>query len=262
MSGNVPQLLGAEVRRQWIELRRYPMETISSIVVLLLVFLALLLGARYLSGSPIQGTRLSSVVLGYVIWALSMSATGEMGFSLQNEAQNGTLEQLFLSPHATPWMMLVRAFMGITVFVLPLVVILSVLIAITGVHFTFSAADLMPMGMALVTAWGLGLLVAVAAVLFKRMGQVLNMLQFVLIFVIMAPIAQMTGFGHVLATVLPLTASVGLLDHLMVAHAGTGSAWLLFAEAGLNAVLYLGGGLWLFSRADAVARSRGILAHY
>lgn len=243
-------------------MRRYPMETISSMVVLVLVFLALLLGASYLSGSPVHGARLSSVVLGHVIWALAMAATGEMGFSLQNEAQNGTLEQLFLSPWETSRIMLVRAFMGIAAFLLPLAVILGALLVITGVHFTLSLADLVPMGLALVTAWGLGLVVAVAAVLFKRMGQILNMLQFVLIFVIMAPIPAMPGFGHVLATVLPLTASVGLLDHLMVAHAAGGTVWILLAEAGLNALLYLGGGLWLFSRADALARTRGILAHY
>lgn len=202
------------------------------------------------------------MVLGYVIWALTMAGCGEMGFSLQNEAQNGTLEQLFLSPWETAGIMLVRAFMGILAFLLPLAVILGVLLAITGVRFTVSAADLLPMALALVTAWGLGLVVAVAAVLFKRMGQVLNMLQFVMIFVIMAPIAEMPGFGHVLATVLPLTASVGLLDHLMVAHLSGGVPWTLVLEAALNALLYLGGGLWLFRRADAVARVRGILAHY
>jgi ABC-2 type transport system permease protein len=254
-------LIGAEARRIFIQTRRYPFEFASSMVVLVVVFLGLFLGASYLAGVPIRGPHLSEVVLGYVVWTVAMSAVSDMGFDLQNEAQNGTLEQVFLTPRHPGLTMLVRDAVAVAFFLVPMAVVLTVLVVITGARFTLSAFDLVPFGLALLTAWGLGLVVASAAILVKRMNQVLNLLQFALLFVIMAPIAQLTGLWHVVATVLPLEPAVGLLDHLMVPGSGPSTAVLLL-EAAINAALWMAGGALLFSRADRLARARGILAHY
>jgi ABC-2 type transport system permease protein len=258
----VRRLLAAELRRSLIEARRYPMETIASVVVLILVFLGLLLGATYLSGTVPHGGRLSVVVVGYVVWSLSLYALSEMGYSIQNEAQNGTLEQLFLSPWSAGMLMLARAVVGMVLYLAPLLVILAALLAVTRVSLTLSPLDALPAALAVVTAWGLGLVVATAAMLFRRMGQLLNLFQFVLLFVIMAPVGQLPGAWHLVAVAAPLTAAVGLLDHLMVAHMNAVGTGALVAESLANAALYLGGGLWLFSRADRLARARGILGHY
>jgi len=254
-------LLGAEVRRIFIQTRRYPFEFASGTIVLVMVFLGLFVGASYLAGVPIRGPHLSDVVLGYMAWMLAMTATSDMGFDLQNEAQNGTLEQLFLTPRPTGLVMLVRDVVSVTFYMVPMAVVLVVVVLVTGARFTVSPLDLVPTALALATAWGLGLVIASGAILFKRMNQVLNLVQFLLLFVVMAPIAQLGGMWHVAATILPLSPSVGLLDHLTIPGGGAGTAVLLI-EACANAALWLGAGLWLFARADRLARDRAILAHY
>jgi ABC-2 type transport system permease protein len=253
-------LVAAEVRRIFLQTRRYPTELASSAVVLVLVFLGLFLGASYLAGVPIKGPHLSMVVLGYMVWAVSLAAVSDMGYELQNEAQNGTLEQVFLTPRRPGLIMLVRDAVNVLFFLVPMVVIVTVLIWVTGARFTLSPLDLVPALLALVSAWGLSLCVASAAILVKRMNQALNLLQFLLLFVIMAPIAGLAGLWHLATTLLPLAAAVGLLDHLMVGAGATTP--VLLAEAVANAALWLGGGLLLFGRADRLARERGILAHY
>lgn len=255
-------LIGAEARRTFLQYRRYPFESVSSMVVLVMIFLGLFLGASYLAGVPIRGPHLSAVVLGYVIWTVAMAAVSDMGFELQNEAQNGTLEQVFLTPQSTGLIMLVRDAVSVVFFLVPMAVILVVLALLTGARLVVSPLDLVPLALCLITAWGLGLVVAAGAVLLKRLNQVLNLLQFLLLFVIMAPIAQLPGAWHAVAAVLPLEGAVGLLNHLMVpGPIGPGSGALLL-EAAINAALWLAAGAWLFARADGLARSRGILAHY
>jgi ABC-2 type transport system permease protein len=256
----VASLIGAEMRRIFVQTRRYPTEFASSTIVLFLVFLGLFLGASYLSGVAIHGPHLSMVVLGYLVWMLSLTATGDMGFELQNEAQNGTLEQVFLTPRPTGLIMLVRDAVSVAFYLIPMAAVLTLLLLVTGARLAVSPADAVPAALAILSAWGMGLVVASGAILFKRMNQALNLLQFLLLFVIMAPIARLSGLWHVAATALPLAAAVGLLDHLMVG--GGPSTAVLMGEAAANAAVWLAGGLWLFSRADRLARERGILAHY
>lgn len=254
-------IVTAEWRRSLILAVRYPMETISTMLTMFLVFAGLFYGSSYITSSPIGSGRLATIVVGYTIWMTMMSATSDMGWSVQNEAQNGTLEQVMMAPRAAVWVFLVRAVMAIVVFLIPLVVVVLALVALTGVTFDWRAAALAPFGMTLVTAWGMGLLVAAIALIFKRVGQVLNIVQFLLLFVIMVPIGRQPALlWHGVAMVLPFTAQVALLRQLLQSVGpGSGSLWF---EAVFNMALWMAAGILGFIGADRLARGRGILGHY
>jgi ABC-2 type transport system permease protein len=253
-------LLVAEWRRMVAQMTRYPGETISSMMVLFLVFAGLFYGARYMTAAPISGARLATVVIGYAVWMLMMSATGDMGWSIQNEAQNGTLEQVMLVPWAAVWVFLVRAVMSIAGFLLPEAVIIAALIVMTGVHFVWSPLAAAPVAMVLVTAWGLGLVVAALALVLKRVGQVLQIVQFLLLFVILSPVATLPGWaGHLAGMLVPFAAQVGVLHRVLEGQ--TVGPWL-WLEAGADMIVFLVAGVLLFKLLDGVARAQGILGHY
>jgi ABC-2 type transport system permease protein len=253
-------LVVAEWRRMVVTLVRYPMDTVSGMVTLFLVFLGLFYGAKYITQSPIAGGRLDTVVLGYGVWMLMLVAMDDMGGQIQNEAQNGTLEQVMLVPWASRVVFLVRGVMAIAGFLLPAGVVLAALVLITHVHLTWTAMAAVPIVMVLGTAWGLGLLVASVALLLKRVSQMLQILQFLLLFLIIAPVATLPGLGwHVAAMVVPLAAQVALLRDVLNGAAVTHWVWI---EAIVNLVVMMGFGLGMFGGADRLARRRGILGHY
>ncbi|AUW94649.1 hypothetical protein BXT84_12430 [Sulfobacillus thermotolerans] len=254
-------IVQAEWRRSLILAARYPMETLSSILTMFLVFAGLFYGASYITDSPIGAGRLATIVVGYAVWMTMMSATGDMGWSVQNEAQNGTLEQVMMVPRGAVWVFLVRALMAIVVFLIPLVMVVCAMIALTGVGFVWRLEALEPFLMTLITAWGLGLLVAGIALIFKRIGQVLNIVQFLLLFVIMIPLGHDPGWlWHILAVLLPFTAQVALLRHVLQTTAPVPpSLWL---SAGFNMIIWMLTGVMGFIGAERFVRRRGTLGHY
>lgn len=243
-----------------VEAVRYPLDTISAMVTLFMLFVGLFYGARYITQSPVGGGRLDTVVLGYAVWMLMMAATSDMGWQIQNEAQNGTLEQVMLVPWSSRLVFLVRGVMAIAAFLVPCALIIVGLIALTHAHFVWTPVALVPTALVLATAWGLGLLVASLGLLIKRVGQMMQIIQFLLLFLIIAPLATLAGtVWHMVAMVVPLTAQVTLLRDLL--NGAPVSHWV-WVEALVNFGVTMALGLWLFGGADRLARRRGILGHY
>ncbi|MDA8346470.1 MAG: ABC transporter permease [Thermaerobacter sp.] len=255
-------LLVAEWRRMIIDLVRYPLETMSMMVVMLAVFAGMFFGAHYLTAAPIGGTTLSGVVIGYAVWSLVMNATGFMGYSIQNETQNGTLEQVMLAPWRTVQIFLVRGVMDILEMLIPVLLVLVGLVALTGAQFNWRPMALLPVIMIIVTAWGIGLMMAALALLFKRMTQMQLMIQFALLFIIMAPITALHGVtGAALGVLAPLTVQVGVLHAAVGVTVPSVSAGMWW-EAVADMALWFGVGYWLLTSADGLARRRGIVGHY
>lgn len=253
-------LLIAEWRRMVVEAVRYPLDTISFMVTLFMLFVGMFYGARYITQSPVGGGRLDTVVLGYAVWMLMMAATSDMGWQIQNEAQNGTLEQVMLVPWSSRLVFLVRGVMAIAAFLVPCAVIIVALLAVTHARFVWTPVAVVPMALVMATAWGLGLLVASLGLLIKRVGQMMQIVQFLLLFVIIAPVSVLAGIGwHVVAMLVPLTAQVTLLRDVLN---GVPVIHWVWVEALVNFAVTMGAGLWVFGGADRLARRRGILGHY
>ncbi len=245
-----------------IDLVRYPLETVSMMVVMFAVFAGMFFGASYLTQAPISGPNLTGVVIGYAVWTLVMNATGFMGYSIQNEAQNGTLEQVMLAPWRTVQIFLVRGVMDILEMLIPVLAVLAGLVALSGAHLLWRPIALVPALMTIVTAWGIGLLMAALALVFKRMSQLQLMIQFALLFIIIAPITNLGGaWGVGLGVLAPLSVQVSVL-HTALGVAAAPASLTMWWEAAGDMVLWFGLGVWLLGGADRLARQRGIVGHY
>ncbi|MEO0407367.1 MAG: ABC transporter permease, partial [Cyanobacteria bacterium P01_A01_bin.135] len=208
-------LFWAELKRSWTEFIRYPAEAVGGVVIITIVFYGLFLSARYMAGPAIQfGDRLDIVVVGYVLWTLTLFTINDISLTLQAEAQTGTLEQIFLSPYGPFRVFLTRALAGLTIRITLISVILGILIGVTGSSLQFPPLLVLPLVSTLMAGYGLAFMMGSCALLFKRVQQLLGLFQFGLLFVLALPVETWSGPWSLVGWLLPMLPSAGLLRDL------------------------------------------------
>lgn len=255
------KLFLVELKRTWILLQRYAVETISGVAGIAIAFCGLFLSARYVAGPGAQwGDRLDTVVVGYVLWSLMLFIFSDIAGGLQNEAQTGTLEQLFLSPFAAPQIFITRALANLTVQLVLNLSILGIILLLTGSRLSFPPELLLPLVTVLLGAYGLAFAMGSVALLLKQVQRLLGIVQFILFFLLLVPIESWAGSARFLGWLLPMTPGASLLRGLMAQ--GKPMDWAFLAIALANGVAYFVLGLYLFHLAEREAKRRGKLAGY
>jgi len=255
------ELFIGELKRTWIQFIRYPAEVIAGLVIITSVFYGLFLSAQYMAGPDFAfGDRLDAVVVGYVLWTLTLYIINDIAIGLQSEAQTGTLEQVFLSPYGAPIVFLARAFASLVLRLTLIVGIVLLLMGITGSRLSFPVTLVLPLVTLVMAGYGLAFTMGACALVFKRVQQVLGVFQFVLLFLLAAPVEEWSGPMEYLRYLLPMLPSTGLLRDLMARDIGLD--WWTFGLALLNGGAYLAIGLFVFRWAERVAKRRGTLSGY
>lgn len=255
------KLFLAELRRGWIQFTRYPAEAIGGIFIITALFYGLFLGAKYVAGPGLQlGDRLDSIIVGYILWTLVTFILFNIAGTLQNEAQTGTLEQLFITPYGAPRVFLTRAIADLFIQLILITTILTIILVLTGRHLSFPPTLLLPLLSVVLGAYGLSFAIGSLALLFKRIQQLLGIFQFALLFVLSVPSEAWTGSLRVFGLFLPMTTGAGLLRDLMARQQPLNPILLGFAI--LNGACYFGLGLLLFRWAERETKQRGRLSGY
>ncbi len=254
-------LFAVEVKRTWLLARRYPVNFMSGMAMLVITFYAIFLGASYLSGPTAQfGSELDSLIVGYCLWSIVLFSVNGIANTLQTEAMTGTLEQIFLSPFGALRVILTRAVAGLGINLAVTVVLLVILMALTGHQLSFPPILALPLATVPLASYGLGLLMASAALLAKRVGGILRLGQFLLLFLVMIPIETFTGPVKVASYFLPVAPAAGMLRDLMTR--GLPFDPQVFSLALANGTCYMVIGLLVFRMAARAARDRGLLSQY
>jgi len=243
-----------ELWRSLLMLRRYPLELLGAVVTLSLIFYLLFLGARFLAGPGAEfGGRLEAVLVGYLLWTFTLGAYNGLAFGLTEEAQTGTLEQVFLTPYGPIPLFLVRNLAELLGHALLVLLVALCLMPLTGAKLAFPPLVILPFLAVLLGGYGLGFAVGSLALLYKRVGQLLGLSQFLLLFLLQAP-------GEGLFALLPLTPGAALAREMMAEGAPL-RPWALLLAC-LNGGAYLGLGLILFAQAVRRAKATGLLHGY
>ena len=254
-------LLIGEFKRTWLQTLRYPTEVIGGVVILTAVFYGIFFSTQYMAGSVgTFGTRLDSLIVGYVTWTLVLYILNDTATSLQLEAQTGTLEQVFLSPFGAFNVFLIRAVASLTLRLLLILVVLGLILWITSSQLSFPITLLLPLLTLVLAAYGLAFLAGSLALVFKRVQQLLGIFQFVLLFLLATPTENWTGTARTVANVLPILPSIGLLRGLMAR--GESLDWGLWAIALINGLAYFALGTAVFRWAERKAKRQGTLGGY
>ncbi len=255
------ELFLAELKRSWIQFKRYPIEALSGIIIFAAVFYGLFLSAKYIAGPGLQfGDRLDSIIVGYVLWTLSTFILFDIAGNLQSEAQTGTLEQLFISPFNIRCVLLFRAITNLLIQFLIIIAILVIIMVLTRRWLAFPVTLLFPLVTLILAGYGLSFALGSLALILKRVQQLLGIFQFVLLFMLTVPTETWNGSLKALGYALPMSISAGLLRDVMARQQALNLPTLGLAI--LNGVSYFAIGLVLFRWAEQETKRRGKLGGY
>ena len=254
------ELFFAELRCSWLQLRRYPIESIAQIIITSVIFYGLFLGAGYIAGSIQLGDRLDSIIVGYLLWVLVNFVMANISGKLQYESQTGTLEQLFLSRYSAVKVFLMRGLADLSLEIVKILIILVIITLFTGSRLSFPPILVLPFICVLLGAYGFAFIIGSIALLLKRVQQLLPLLLFPLLFLLTIPTETWTGTPKFLAFLIPMTPGAGLLRDLMAR--GEGINIITLAIAFINGIVYFAIGLFMFRVAEKEAKRRGILSGY
>jgi ABC-2 type transport system permease protein len=251
-------LARAVLYREFVLFVRYPANAVGGIVVSLFFFGLLFYGGRMIAGQALSDS-LAGIIVGYFLWTLSVGAYSSISNDIGSEVQWGTLERHVTSPFGFAPVALLKGVAKIVRTFLTSIVILAVMLVVSGETLQLNLLTTAVIaGLSITSVLGLGFAAGGVTVLYKQVGNWLNLLQFGFVVLISAP-ALDVGW----ARLLPLAHGSGMLQRAMVGGVRLwefplGDLALLLAVA----VGYLLAGYLVFQYATRRARKLGVLGDY
>jgi len=258
-------LFKAETKRyfavQWIQIGN----TLSWFLYFFLMLCAAVVLISGVRGGDfgVEGGLLMAV--GWLTWMVASDCMAELPQSVSEEAKNGTLEQLCITPVPLAKILAVRSlayFLGIGARGIVAAVGLAIFIAPLGL----SPAILLIFLISLIGAYGMGFMFAGLALVFKRVRSLTNLVFSLMIF-FTGSLVGLESIGmafRVLKLVFPLTWGISLMRQILSGKSGIPvliDDWEIQGLA-LHSVAYLFLGLFIFLYGYQRAQQKGTLGHY
>jgi ABC-2 type transport system permease protein len=256
-------MLGAVLYKKALLLVRYPVNTGASVVSIYLFFALIFYGgkaaAESMGGGMALTPTLEGLIVGWFLWTMSIIAYFSLSTNITQEAQWGTLEQLYMSPYGFGSVM---ASMVVANLLESLVwggTILALMLLTTSQSLSVHLPTVVPISvLALMSVVGIGYVFAGLALLYKRIESVSQLMQFVLVGLIAAPVAGLSPLRF-----LPLVQGSAMLQDAM--RHGTKLWEFAPLELGIlvaTAAVYSLAGYGVFLLAARRARRKGVMGHY
>ena len=251
-------LVSVVARKKFTLLVRYPLNTATRFLTLVALFSVIFFGGEAVAG-PTLSDSLGGIIVGLFIWTLAIVAFSGLSWNVTREAQWGTLERLFVSPHGFGSVMLTKMLVNVVFSFLWALSLLVVMMALSGEWLTVDPLTVVPLGvLTLASISGVGFLFAGLALLYKRIENVFQLVQWGFIGLIAAPAGT-----YPLLKLLPISQGSYLLRRAM----DDGVRLWEFAPVELGLLLatgvgYLVVGYYCFVRAQSRARRKGLMGQY
>jgi len=241
-------------------LTRYPLEFVGSVLGAALGFTLFFLGARYLAGPALFGERLEALVVSLIAWSLAFSLVSHTASNLAEEALAGLLEQLALTRPGLLGVVLVRSAISLVQIGLLIVPIVLAILLSSGARLDFPPLALLPLGTLALGGLGLGLMLGGLALVHKRVGQLMGLLQYAFLGLFLIRFEALARPWDALGYLLPLTPSISALRLLLGRGEAPGVDLLILAV--VNALAYLALGVAFFRRSLHRVKREGTLGVY
>ncbi|WP_132059115.1 ABC transporter permease [Halorussus amylolyticus] len=246
------------VRKALILRYRYFLNTAGNFAMLYLLFLLVFFGGQRFAEQAVSQS-LEGIIVGVFLFSTAQVAFSRIAFDITNEAQWGTLEHLYMTPFGFDIVMLFKSIVNVLISFLFGIVLLLLMMVTSSTYLDIHPLTITVLGLlTLSSVIGLGFIIGSIAIIYKRVENMFNLMQFGFIAFLSVPIGE-----HVLVKALPL--SFG--NHLIgIALTRNLRLWELpasdLAFLTVHAVGYLLIGMGCVRFTSEVARKRGALSHY
>uniref|UniRef100_A0A7C4XU65 ABC transporter permease n=1 Tax=candidate division WOR-3 bacterium TaxID=2052148 RepID=A0A7C4XU65_UNCW3 len=247
-------------RKEWIELKRYPFNTISGVITVYLIFLLFFFGYNFLGGNLLSGAKtLEAFIVGFFIWTYAVGAYSVLAWGITQEARSGTLEQLYMTPLGYDTVAIYSAIASLFWNLAWVVPILSLMMITTGRFLHFDLITLIPLLiLTIACGYGIGFIIAGLGLIFKKIQSFFQILQFIFVGFIALPVEK-----YPLFKLLPFTLGAKLIGKNMINKISIFQMnWADLLILLFVAFFYFALGFTIFKLCERVAKDKGLLGHY
>jgi ABC-2 type transport system permease protein len=237
---------------------RYAFNTVTNLFTLYVFFALVFFGGRAIAPQAIDDS-LTGIIVGFFLILTATVAYADLSWELIREAQWGTLEQLYMSPLGFGRVVTVKTVVNLLVAFTFGGILLGAMLVTTGERLVLDPLVVLPVGfLAVCSAVGLGYVLGGLALVFKRIENVFQIVQFAFVGLVAAPVDQVPALK-----LLPLALGADLLRDGM----GSGTPLWDLPTADLALLVgvaagYLLVGYALFGVLSRKARADGKLGKY
>ena len=261
-------ILKAEVKRDYIFLKRYPLEIVSFIFFMYIILLAVFFGFSQLTIGSVNLLNREKMIIGYCLMQFVLST--QMGWSgqIQNESQTGTLEQLSISGHGLGEVLLARGLAQLPRQVISFYTLLfmyKMSIPDLQISFTNNFFILVTLFIMAIGIFGVSYIFAGITLLFKRVGFFFQIINFAFLGLFWQDRSKLVN-GSLIAHLydnFPLTMGMANLQKILInqyVELNISERNLLIFM--LNSLLFAAFGYYLFHLMEQKARTLGLLSQY
>ncbi len=257
-SGGYYHLVKAVVYRDLLIWVRYPVNAALGLFMGVFFFALMFYGGQMIAGDAITDT-IEGLIVGYFLWTLSITAYSGITNEIRSEASWGTLERHYVTPFGFGPVMFAKAVARVFRSFLTSSVVLVVMLLMTGTTLELNVLTVGVVSLlAIASAVGLGFAMGGLGVLYKRIGNVLNLLQFGFIGLISAPAFELWWLKFLPLAQGSIMLQPAMKDGVRLWEFSPGALGILVGTA----VLYLAIGYAAFTVASDRARRLGVLGDY
>ncbi|GHO47289.1 ABC transporter permease [Ktedonospora formicarum] len=257
------RMVGNEIKKRLLILWDYKFDALMQLLIFGLIFV----GATFFLGKGHFNLELLSVqFVGYTMWMYGRAAMRTMSEDLSDEAQAGTLEQMYMAPVA-PELLLLGRLLALFLWTSLMVLLMAgLLITVFHIVLPFRWEELPILLCMFCELFGLALLLSGLGLVFKQISTFADLLQQLFLFLTgsLVPISIFPNWLAVLARTLPTTQGILALQAVLFDHQSLVTLWTTgdLSLLCLHAFLYLGGGIATFRICTRYAKHQGLLGQY
>ncbi|WP_027964152.1 ABC transporter permease [Halalkalibacillus halophilus] len=253
------QLIKANTRMEFIEMKRYLPNTISMFLTFYFIFLGLFFGIDVIGDPQQADTNIQYAIVNMVFWYLTMMTLANIGFTITQEAMRGTLEQLYMSPYGV-WRILLARFTGYLLMnSIIIVLLLAATMATSGQWLNLSPHLTIPiLLLTIIGIIGVGFMIAGACVIFKQVQSFMQILQFILLGLAFVPLAAAPYL--VLA---PFVKGFDMVRQITIqGYTYADFTAFDFYTLVANSIFYVIIGVIFYLQCEKIAMQKGLLSNY
>ncbi|GEN31888.1 ABC-2 type transport system permease protein [Cerasibacillus quisquiliarum] len=252
-------LFKANLRKEYIEIKRYLPNTLAMIFTFYFIFIGLFAGIQFIGDPNSADTNTQYLIVNYVFWFLGMMVIQSVGWQITNEAMRGTLEQLYMSPMGV-WRILATRLTSTVILDLTLLIVLLFLTMLTtGQWLHINVVTIAPiLILTIMGMMGIGFMIAGLSIIWKQVSAFLQILQFIIAALTFISIKQAPFLVY-----FPFVKGIDLVRQVMINGATLSDITMMdYSILIINAVVYFVLGVFIYLGCERLAMKKGLLAHY
>lgn len=263
-AGTVFRLIWELLVQRFTIMVRYRVNFLAQLVGAYMFFAVIFFGGQMAvdttsaSASAMDST-FDGFLVGWFLYMIVQSAYFSLPGDVTKESEWGTLEQLYMTPYGFGTLMSAKVLVDIVQSVVLGGAMLALMLVTTQRTFTIDVFTIVPiLLLGVLSVVGIGFVFAGLALIYKRIESFFQFVQFALIGLIAAPVANIPALR-----LLPLVQGSAMLQDAM---RGSIRLWEFSAvDLGIlagTAVAYSVAGYAVFLYCSRIARKRGVMGHY